>query len=70
MAFKSKKFRCIERAIVKVKDADSFSKLNRIETVSTTYFDVETNVWGIEPSGKLVFGLDLCMQKLVIHLFT
>jgi hypothetical protein len=47
----------VECAIVKVNDTHNFPKLHRIETITTTYFEVETNVWGTEPNGEYFVDL-------------
>ncbi|KAI8635957.1 hypothetical protein BD408DRAFT_487218 [Parasitella parasitica] len=48
------KFRGVECACAKVKEAGLDSKLDRIEKIATTYFDVETIVWGTERSAYAV----------------
>ncbi|CEP15356.1 hypothetical protein [Parasitella parasitica] len=48
------KFRGVECACAKVKEAGLDSKLDRIEKITTTYFDVETIVWGTERSAYAV----------------
>jgi hypothetical protein len=47
----------VECAVVKAKDG--LPKLLRVETIETTYFEVETNVWGAEPNGKYLIFTDL-----------
>jgi hypothetical protein len=43
-----------ECAMAKVKEEGLESKLERIDKITTTYFDVETRVWGNETSGTCV----------------
>ncbi|KAI8991213.1 hypothetical protein BDF20DRAFT_843354 [Mycotypha africana] len=44
------RFRAEEIATVKVREFGLENKIERIDQVTTTYFDVETKVWGNEPS--------------------
>jgi hypothetical protein len=37
-----------------VKEAGLDSKLDRIEKITTTYFDIETIIWGTERSGMCI----------------
>ncbi|KAI9468088.1 MAG: hypothetical protein EXX96DRAFT_591872 [Benjaminiella poitrasii] len=53
------KFRGVESACVKVKEA-GLDKVERIEKITTTYFDTETLVWGNEPSA---FAIN-CWQSI------
>lgn len=47
------KFKAEETASAKVKESGLDSKVDKIESVITTYFDVDTIVWGSERSGKV-----------------
>ncbi|KAI8880756.1 hypothetical protein K501DRAFT_275264 [Backusella circina FSU 941] len=46
------KFRGVECTMVRVKEAGIDTKLEGIDKITTTYFDVETRVWGDETSAK------------------
>ncbi|KAK4515759.1 methionine-synthesizing 5- methyltetrahydropteroyltriglutamate--homocysteine methyltransferase [Mucor velutinosus] len=48
------KFRGVECACAKVKEAGLDSKLERIEKITTTYFEIETIVWGTERSAYAI----------------
>ncbi|EPB88360.1 hypothetical protein HMPREF1544_04826 [Mucor circinelloides 1006PhL] len=48
------KFRGVECACAKVKEAGLDSKLDRIEKITTTYFETETIVWGTERSAYAI----------------
>lgn len=58
------RFRAEETAIVKVKEYGLETKIERIDQVTTTYFDTSTKVWGIEPSRKSLFFLSF--KRLLI----
>lgn len=49
------RFRAEEVATAKVREYGLETKIERIDQVTTTYFDVCTKVWGTEPSGKFRF---------------
>lgn len=56
------RFRAEETATAKIRENGLETKIERIDQVVTTYFDVDTKVWGTEPSPYLMTPWEIIEQ--------
>jgi hypothetical protein len=63
------RFRAEEVATAKVREYGLEAKIERIDQVTTTHFDVSTKVWGTEPSGKMILYFECAVQIVNVFIF-